>query len=107
MLSAHKDLPILTPEQVEATKRQQVPFKPPFRSKPEPKPPRIFTFSVPDPFCTAFKSAVDDLSDRIGAKLDGPKPYDTERALTHAAIGVAALRAAVNAQVKAGAKDYV
>lgn len=102
-----KELPNITPAQVAATKAQQVPFKPPFRSKPEPKPPRVFTFSVPDQFCTALKSAVDDLSEQIGAKLEGPKPYDTEQALTHAAIGVGALRAAVNAQVKAGAKDYV
>jgi hypothetical protein len=102
-----KELPNITPEQIAATQRQTVPFKPPFRSKPEPKPPRVFTFAVPDMFCTAFKSAVDDLSDQIGAKLEGPKPYDTEQALTHAAIAVAALRAAVNAQVKAGAKDYV
>lgn len=107
MLSAHKDLPVITPEHVMATKRQTVPFRPPFRSKPELKPARTFTFTVDDVFCTALKSAVDELSELIGEKLEGKQAYDTEQAWTHAAIAVGALRAAVNAQVKCGAKHYV
>jgi hypothetical protein len=102
-----QELPTITPEQVARTRAQTRPFTPPFRSKPVPKPPRTFTFTVDDEFCSALKSAVDDISEQIGRKLEGPKAYDTERALTHAAVAVARLRAAVNAQGTVGAKDYV
>ena len=104
---ANATTPVATPEAVERTKARSVPFKPPFRGGPALQPDRTFTFTVPGAFASALKSAVDELSERIGQRLEGPSAYDTEQALTHAAAAVGQLRAAINAQVKAGSRHYV
>jgi hypothetical protein len=81
-------------------------FKPPFRQKPESKPALVFTFTIPNEFGPALKSAVDEISETIGARLEGPHAYEKEGALTHAAAAIAALRASVNQQVKRGSAAY-
>ena len=81
-------------------------FKPPFRQKPEQKPALTFTFTVPHEFGSALKSAVDEISETIGGRLEGPHAFAKEGALTKAAAAVAALRASVNQQVKFGSADY-
>ena len=103
---ANATAPLVTAAAIAAAKACTVPFKPPFRGGPALQPDRTFTFTVPGAFASALKSAVDELSERIGQRLEGPSAYDTEQALTHAAAAVGSLRAAVNVQVKTGSRHY-
>jgi len=81
-------------------------FKPPFRQKPAAKEAVTFTFTVPFEHCSALRSAIDEISNEVGGRLEGPHAYDKEQALTHAAAALGALRAEVNAKVPAGSKHY-
>ena len=100
------DVPRATSEAVARTKAQTVPFAPPFRSKPAVKEPITFTFTVPYEHCAALRSAIDEISNEVGGRLEGPHAYDTEQALTHAACALGALRAEVFRKVPAGSKHY-
>lgn len=65
------------------------------------------TFSVLPSHAPALRSALDEIRQEVGTKLEGPKPYATEYALTAAAIALAALAAAVNQKIPMGDPDYV
>lgn len=64
------------------------------------------TIEVAPEHAPALKSAVDEISAIIGTRLESPHSFFREQALTSAAICVAGLRAAVNAQVRAGDPHY-
>jgi hypothetical protein len=81
-------------------------FKPPFRQKPAQKEAITITFTIAHEFGPALKSAVDEISDIVGSRLEGPHSFAKEGALTNAAAAVGALRAAVNEKVKYASVDY-
>lgn len=65
------------------------------------------SFEIFEEFAPAFRSAVEEISNDIGARLTGSHRYAREQALTDAAIGLAALRVATFAAIPAGDPDYV
>jgi hypothetical protein len=65
------------------------------------------TFEVYEEFAPALRSAIEEISNDIGARLTGSHRFAKEQALTDAAIGLAGLRAAVNAKIPAGDENYV
>lgn len=54
----------------------------------------------------ALRSAIDEISNEVGGRLEGPHSFATEQALTNAARALGCFRAAVNALVNAGDPDY-
>lgn len=60
----------------------------------------------PSIFGPAFRSAMEDITNEIGGRLEGIHKYEKEDALTEAAIATNALRAAVNQVVPAGHEDH-
>lgn len=66
----------------------------------------MVSFEVFDELLPALKSAVEEISNEIGGRLEGPHSFDREEALSDAAMALGALRAAVNAIVPAGHPHY-
>lgn len=64
------------------------------------------SFEVREEHAPALRSAVEEISNEIGGRLEGPHAFAKEEALTNAAIALGALRAAVNAKVPAGDPYY-
>ena len=64
-------------------------------------------FEVYPAHAPALRSLLEDLQNKVGEKLEGAAAFAREQAWTNAAIGMAAVRAAVNAQVPAGDPNYV
>lgn len=64
------------------------------------------TIRIPDSHGPAFKSAVDEMSDTLGTRLESQHRFDKEEALTHAAASFGVLRAAVSEQVAEGNRYY-
>ena len=56
----------------------------------------IITFRVPVEIAPALRSAVEEISYIVGQRLEGSYSFAREQALTDAAEGLGALRAAVN-----------
>lgn len=54
----------------------------------------------------ALRSAIDEISQELGGRLEGPHSFNRESALTDAAIAIGALRRAVFALVPAGHPHY-
>lgn len=67
---------------------------------------KTFTVSIPDEFAPAFKSAVEEMSNTLGTRLESQHKYDKQDALTFASASFGILRAAVSAQVPEGDKRY-
>lgn len=65
-----------------------------------------FTFVVDAAHGPALKSIVDEMSTRVGTRLEMPHRYAKEAALTYAAIALGRLRAAVSTIVLDGDPDY-
>lgn len=65
-----------------------------------------FVIEVPDAFAPAFKSAVEEMSNTLGTRLESSHTYAKQDALTYAAAGFGILRAAVSEQVPEGDKRY-
>lgn len=65
------------------------------------------TFEVYEEFAPALRSAVEEISNDIGARLTGSHRFAKEQALTDAAVSLGALRAAVFARIPAGDPNYV
>lgn len=65
------------------------------------------TFEVADEHAPALRSAVEDFSNILGARLEGAHSFAKEAALTEAVICIGTLRAAVNRAVPKGDPDYV
>lgn len=61
---------------------------------------------IPSIFGPALRSAMEDITNEIGGRLEGIHKYEKEEALTEAAIATNALRAAVNQVVPAGHEDH-
>lgn len=61
---------------------------------------------IPSQFGPALRSAMEDICNEIGGRLEGIHQYEKEDALTEAAIATNALRAAVNQVVPVGHEDY-
>jgi hypothetical protein len=76
-----------------------VPFTPPFRQRPPEKPPVTIAFVIQHAHVPAFKAALDEISDKIGTRLIGPRKFSEEDALTYAAAALGALRGATYATV--------
>jgi hypothetical protein len=57
------------------------------------------SFSVPVEVAPALRSAVEEISHTVGQRLEGSYSFAREQALTDAAEGLGALRAAVNSKV--------
>jgi hypothetical protein len=64
------------------------------------------TFSVPDEAAPALRSAVEEISNEVGGRLEGSHRYDKEEALTRAAVALGKLRAAVNRAIPEGDQNY-
>lgn len=64
------------------------------------------SFEVPMQVAPALRSAVEEISNTIGGRLEQSFSFATEQAFTDAAIGLGALRAAVCARVPAGDPAY-
>lgn len=59
-----------------------------------------FTFRVPTHTAPALKSALAEIRNEIGARLEQPHAYATEDALTRALAALGKIAAAVDAQVE-------
>jgi hypothetical protein len=57
------------------------------------------TVVIPARTARAFRSAVDELSTRLGERIKTPRPYANEQSLTNAISAVGIFRAAVNAAI--------
>lgn len=66
----------------------------------------LFTFGVDVQHAPAFRSVVDEMTTRIGQRLEQPHRYDKETALTYASIALGRLRAAVHPLVGRGDPNY-
>lgn len=64
------------------------------------------SFTVPADRAPALRSAVEEISNEVGGRLEGRHTYAKEQALTDAAIGLGRLRAAVNKAVPAEDPHY-
>lgn len=63
-------------------------------------------FEVHEAHAPALRSAVEEISNEIGGRLEGMYTFPQEQALTNAAVALGALRRAVDAKVAAGDPDY-
>jgi hypothetical protein len=61
---------------------------------------------IPSRFGPALRSAMEDMTNEIGGRLEGIHQYEKEDALTEAAAAANPLRAAVNAVVPEGHIDH-
>lgn len=64
------------------------------------------SFSVPVEVAPALRSAVEEISHTVGTRLEGSYSFAREQALTDAAEGLGALRAAVNQKVPKEDQHY-
>jgi hypothetical protein len=78
-------------------------------ARPTPKndPEITIRFTIRSSKGPALRSAVDEISNIVGARLEGAHRFAKEHALTDAAIALGALRAAVNAAIPTGDQNYV
>jgi hypothetical protein len=60
--------------------------------------PVTISFEVPAHCLPSFRSAIEELSNLIGTRLESSRRFGEEDALTYAAVGVGALRGAVGAK---------
>lgn len=65
------------------------------------------TFEVADEHAPALRSAVEELSNLLGTRLEGAHSFAKEQALTDATICVGTMRAAVNRVIAKGDPNYV
>jgi hypothetical protein len=65
------------------------------------------TFEVFEEFAPALRSAIEEISNDIGARLTGSHRFAKEQALTDAAVALAPLRVAISAKIPAGDPNYV
>lgn len=61
---------------------------------------------IPTKFGPALRSALEDISNQIGGRLQSDMKFALEDALTEAATALGPLRAAINQIVPEGHKDY-
>lgn len=66
----------------------------------------IATAEIPSKFGPALRSALEDISNQIGGRLQSDMKFALEDALTEAVTALAPLRVAVNQIVPEGHKDY-
>jgi hypothetical protein len=78
----------------------------PRKSAPYPSELLTITFQVSRENAPALKSAIEEITNEVGGRLEAPHAFAREDALTRAAIALGALRRAVSAQVPAGDRDY-
>ena len=64
------------------------------------------TFTIDEEVAPALKSAIEEISNEVGGRLEAPHSYDREDALTRAARALGALRAAVSAVVPQADPNY-
>ena len=64
------------------------------------------TFSVPEFAAPAVRSAIEDISNQIGARLEGTHSNSNTQALTDAAIGLGRLRAALTKAIPKASPYY-
>jgi hypothetical protein len=69
-------------------------------------PPLEITFCVLARTGPALRSAILEISNIVGERLEGPHAWDKEQALTHAAMALGALRTSVCAAVPEDDPDY-
>lgn len=62
----------------------------------------VIAFEIPVEIAPAFRSAVDEISNELGERLEGPHSFDREEAITDAVMALGALRAAFFSRVPAG-----
>lgn len=67
---------------------------------------RVAQVKIPSQFGPALRSAMEDMTNEIGGRLEGIHQYEKEDALTEAAIAANALRAGVNQVVAVGHEDH-
>lgn len=65
------------------------------------------TFDVLDEHAPALRSAIEEISNEVGGRLEGLHRYSKEHALTKAAVALGTLRAAICKVVAAGDPTYV
>jgi len=64
------------------------------------------SFTVHKEHAPALRSAVEEISNTVGGRLEGRYEYDVEQALTNAAVALGSLRAATFAAIPAGDPNY-
>jgi hypothetical protein len=64
------------------------------------------SFEVHEQHAPAFRSAVEEISNEVGGRLEGPFSYARQDALTAAACALGSLRAATFAAIPAGDPAY-
>jgi hypothetical protein len=64
------------------------------------------TFEVPESMAPALRSAIEEISNEVGGRLEGAHRFNREDALTRAAVALGIRRRAVNKVVPAGDKGY-
>lgn len=78
-----------------------------FRRKPPEPPPVTVSFEIGIRFLPALKSAIEEISEKVGHRLESPKKFSEEDALTYAALGLSVLRAAITKHVQHGSPNYI
>jgi hypothetical protein len=68
--------------------------------------PAGLSVTVADEHAPALRSALDELRNIVGGRLEGVHPFAREDALTRAAVAVGDLAAGFNAVIPAGDPDY-
>ena len=86
------------------TPRAAVGAMPPDRRMHDPE--LSFTFTIRKSHGPALRSAVEEISDELGSRLEGPHSFPKESSLTNAVIAIGHLRRAVNAKVDKGDPFY-
>ena len=61
---------------------------------------------IPDAHAPAFRSAIEEIRNEIGGRLEGMFPYDKEKALTAASISLGAFAGALNQVVTKEDPNY-
>lgn len=64
-------------------------------------------FRIQRAHAPAFRAAVEAFSESVAKRAENVAKWDTEEATTAALVAVGILRAAVNARIPEGDKDYV
>lgn len=64
------------------------------------------TFEIKDEHAPALRSAVDEISNTVGTRMESRYSYDVEDALVRASIALGTLRAAVCEKIPEGDAHY-
>jgi hypothetical protein len=64
------------------------------------------TVTIPDEFAPALRSALEEIRNELGGRLEGAFTFAREQAITNASTALGTLSSAINAAVPAGDDHY-